>query len=50
MGIRFATVRRIHKKECGCQTLQKGLRYLWVNSVQITHEGSSSIDIRGTFE
>ena len=41
MFIRFITIRRIPKNECVCQKLQKGLRYLWVNSVQVTYEGAS---------
>ena len=50
MCIRFATIRRISKKECVCQKLQRSLRYLWVNSVQVAHEGASFVDIRGTLE
>ena len=49
MCILFATIRWIPKKECVCQT-QKSLRYLWVNSVQVAHEGASFVDIRGTLE
>ena len=50
MCIRFVTIRRIPKKECVCQKLQRSLRYLWVNSVQVAHEGASFADIRGTLE
>ena len=31
----FATVRQIPKNECACQKLQRNLRYLWVNYVQV---------------
>ena len=49
MCIRFVTVRRILKKECVCHKLQRSLRYLWVNSVQVTPEGASSfVDMGGT--
>ena len=50
MCIRFVTIRRIPKKECVCQKLQGSLRYLWVNSVQVTHEGASFVNIGGTLE
>ena len=46
----FFTVRRIPKKECVCQKLQRSLRYLRVNSAQVAHEGTSSINIRGILE
>ena len=38
MYISFVTLKRAPKKECVCQKLQRSLRYLWVNSVQVTHE------------
>ena len=41
MCIRFVTIRRIPKKECVCQKLQRGLRYLQVNFVQVAHESAS---------
>ena len=50
MCIRFVTIRRIPKKECVCQKLQRSLRYLWVNSVQVAHEGAFYVNIQGTLE
>ena len=50
MCIRFITIRRIPKMECFCQKLQRSLRYLWVNSVQVAHEGASFVNIRGKLE
>ena len=50
MCIHFVTIGWIPKKECVCQKLQRSLRYLWVNSVQVAHEGASFVDIRGTME
>ena len=47
MCIHFATIRPIPKKKCVCQKLQ---RNLWVNSVEVAHEGASFINIRGTLE
>ena len=35
MCIRFVTIRQIPKTECVCQKLQRSLRYLWVNSLQV---------------
>ena len=48
--ISFVTIRRIPKKEYVCQKFQRSLRYLWVISIQVTHEGASFVDIRGTLE
>ena len=50
MYIHFVTIRRLPKKECVCQKLQKILRYLWVNFVQVVREGASFVYIRGTLE
>ena len=50
MYISFVTLRRAPKKECVFQKLQRSLRYLWVNSVQVTHEGATFGDIRGTLK
>ena len=46
----YNTKRRIPKKECACPKLQRSLRYLRVNSVQVAHESASFVDIRGTLE
>ena len=48
MCIHFVTIRRIPKKDC--QKLQRSLRYLWVSSVQVTHEDASFVNIGGTLE
>ena len=45
MCISFVAVRRIPIKECVCQKFQRSLKYLWVNSVQVAHEGASLVDI-----
>ena len=50
MCIRFVNIRRIPKKECVCQKLQRSLRYLWLNSIQVAHEGASFVNIGGTLE
>ena len=50
MCIRFVTIRRIINKECICQKLQRSLRYLWVNYVQVAHEGAFFVEILGTLE
>ena len=43
--IGLVTIRRIPKKECVCQKLQRRLRQLWVNYGQDAHEGASFVDI-----
>ena len=50
MCIRFVTLTRIAKKECVCQTLQRSLRYLRVNSIQVAYDHASFVDVRGTLE
>ena len=46
----FVTSRRIRKKKCVSQNLQKRLRYWWVNCFHLAHEGASVVDIREALE